>query len=210
MLGRRRRKQPDPAPEELPAVGWDAITAALEGVYGDIEPIHRAPVAGPALGGGVQGISAYAAEGHWHLVTYGLTELYEKKSDDLDRSGWGYELTIRVAAGSREPPPWAFELLERVARQTQRNATVFAPGHRIDAGSPIDGAESPCTGLAFALDPQLGTIDTPHGRVDFLQLVAITSQELAEMKATTTAHVLARLAVGNPLLVTDDRTDQRP
>ena len=177
---------------------------ALERLYPDVEPIHRAPIPGPALGGGVQGISAYRAEGHWHLVTYGLTELYDKESDDAARSGWGYELTIRVAPLSNEPPTWTFNLLERVAQQTQQSGTMFGVGHRIDAGLPIDGSESPFTVLAFALDPQLRTIDTPYGRVDFLQLVGITEEELSDMKATTTDDVLSRLATTNPLLITPE------
>jgi len=195
---------PDLPAEEYSTDGWDAITSTLERLYPDVEPIHRAPIPGPALGGGVQGISAYRAEGHWHLVTYGLTELYDKESDDATRSGWGYELTIRVAPLTDEPPTWAFNLLERVAQQTQQSGTMFGVGHRLDTGLPIDGAASPFTALAFALDPQLGTIDTPHGRVDFLQLVGVTEQELAEMKATTTADGLSRIAKTNPLLTTPE------
>lgn len=61
----------------------------------------------------------------WHLVTYGLTELYEKESDDAGRSGWGYELTIRVAPLSNEPPTRAFDLLERVAQQTRATANAL-------------------------------------------------------------------------------------
>jgi hypothetical protein len=36
---------------------------------------------------------------HWHLVTYGLSELDGKESDDPLLSGWGFELTFRLAAG---------------------------------------------------------------------------------------------------------------
>ena len=56
---------------------------------------------------------------------------------------------------------------------------------------------------AVAEDPQLGFIDTSHGRVQFLQVVGITDDELAQMKASSTAEVLAELGASSPLLVTD-------
>ena len=133
-------------PSEPDAVGWDAITGTLERLYPDVEPIHRAPIPGPALGGGVQGISAYPARDHWHLVTYGLTELYDKESDDVGRSGWGYELTIWVAPLSSEPPTWAYNLLERIAQQTQQSGTVFES----DTGSMRD---RPSTALSHRSPP---------------------------------------------------------
>ena len=182
-------------------VGWDAITAAAVVLYGDLEPIHRAPIPGPAIGGGVEGISAYRAPDHWHLVTYGLSELYDKISDDPTTSGWGYELTLRIPVDSDEPPAWAFKLLEQVARQTQVSGVVFGAGHRLDPGGPIDGERSRLNALAFTSDPQLGGIETPNGHLMFLQLVGITGEQLQEMKATTTDAVLRRLATTNPLLI---------
>jgi Suppressor of fused protein (SUFU) len=209
---RRRRQAADRSPpppsaaastdreDDDSTVGWDAITAAATVLYGDVEPIHRAPVPGPAFGGGVQGISAYQAHDHWHLVTYGLCELYDKVSADPSTSGWGYELTLRIPLDD-EPPAWAFNLMEQVARQTQLSGVVFGAGHRLDAGGPIDGERSPLTALAFTPDPQLGSIETPNGHVTFLQLVGITGEQLQEMKDTSTNAVLSRLATSNPLLV---------
>jgi hypothetical protein len=62
-----RRKQPDPEPE---AGGWAVIDAALGRVYGDARPVHMGYGAAPPLGSDLQGCSAYAADGHWHFVTY--------------------------------------------------------------------------------------------------------------------------------------------
>jgi hypothetical protein len=96
----RRKSDEEPQPpddtEEDEAPGWYAIEAALAVLYPGVEPHHVSPGAGPGLGGGVQGISAYPAEGHWHLVTFGPSELYEKETADSDVSGYGYELTLRV------------------------------------------------------------------------------------------------------------------
>jgi hypothetical protein len=76
---------------------------------------------------------------------------------------------------------------------------------RLDSGSPITGGDPPSclTALAFAAGPELGPIQTPNGEVTFLAPVGITPDDLAEMKATTTAAVLDRIRASNPLLVTD-------
>jgi len=34
---------------------------------------------------------------HWHIVGYGMSELYAKETDDPEESGWGFELTFRVS-----------------------------------------------------------------------------------------------------------------
>lgn len=199
MFGRRQRMNE----AEPTSPGWNAITGVLERLYPGVVPRHLAPMPGPAFGGGVQGISAYPNGDHWHLVTYGLTELYAKESEDPDRSGWGFELTIRVAPLTDEPPQWAFNLLERIAQETRRAGTVFAVGHRLDSRSPIDGDRSPFTALAFTLDPALGTLQTVNGRFDFIQVIGITANELVEMKASSTESVLARIRATNSHLVTD-------
>lgn len=198
-LRRRQETQPD---ADVDAPGWDAIDAALAKLYPGIEPFHVAPGAGPYLGGGVQGISAYAAEGHWHLATYGLSELYVKESTDPETSGFGYELTLRIPRSEEEsrPPDWPFLLLERVAL-TQLEGTDYRAGSRLHVGGPIDGEASPLTVLAFTADPQLGTIETPNGRLEFLQLVGVTEEQAEQMKQTTTAGVLAEMAADNQLLV---------
>ena len=190
--------------ERAEAPGWDAIDQALAALYRGSEPIHRAPIPGPAFGGGVQGISAYRADDHWHLITYGLSELYAKETDDPEVSGLGYELTFRPRLGEdAQPPSWAFNLLEQVAR-TAREGTDFWIGHRLDVGGPITGdASCRLVALAFVLDPQLGVVDTPNGALAFLQLVGVSADELAEMQQSSTADVLERLQKDTPLLVTD-------
>ncbi|MDI9654077.1 suppressor of fused domain protein, partial [Burkholderia cenocepacia] len=52
---------------------------------------------------------------HWHFVTYGLSELYAKESDDPAVSGFGFELTMRVADHRRlDPPAHAAEPVARI------------------------------------------------------------------------------------------------
>ena len=121
-------------------------------------------------------MSAYAEADHWHLVTYGLTELFAKESDEPEISGFGYELTMRVPrTGEDGPPDWPFELLAKFAGAA-RTGHDFAVGHRLQA----------------------------NGSFEFYELVGITPDELAEMQASSsTAAVVDRLAASNPLLITD-------
>lgn len=183
--------------------GWDAIDAALNALYPAVTPIHVAPGMGTAFGSGVQGISAYPAKDHWHYVTYGLSDLWAKESDDPETSGFGYEFTMRLPRSGTEeaPPTWPFALLEKLAQAVRRGAE-FEIGHRAEVGGPIDGAGSRCTAIAFVADPELGSIATPNGRLTFLQIVGVTSDDMAEMRTSTTETVMSRLAVENPLLIT--------
>jgi suppressor of fused-like protein len=207
-LRRRRRGHGSDGPD-VEAPGWDAIDAALAKLYPRVKPFHVAPGSGPYLGGGVQGISAYPAEGHWHLVTYGLSELYVKESSDLEESGFGYELTFRIPRREQQdrPPDWPFTLLEKVA-VTQREGIDYSAGSRLHVGGPIDGEKSRLTVLAFTVDSELEQIETPNGRVEFLQLVGITEEEAELMKRSTTADSLAAMAQENPRLITDPRRSE--
>ena len=57
----------------------------------------------------------------------------------------------------------------------------------------------------FSRDPELGTIATPHGAVDFLQIVGITLDEVDGLfeKRQSAATSLEKLSRDNPLLITD-------
>jgi hypothetical protein len=71
--------------------GWEAIIAKLTAAYGAQEPKHWGTVVRYTDGGPdpLDGVSAYRADGpaHWHFVTFGLSELYAKKSSDATVSG---------------------------------------------------------------------------------------------------------------------------
>ncbi|MFV2172583.1 suppressor of fused domain protein [Actinomadura sp. LOL_016] len=63
--------------------------------------IHKWTLGGPDP---LDGISVYPRADpvpHWHFVSYGMSELYEKTSSNADESGWGFEFTFRLV---RDPP----------------------------------------------------------------------------------------------------------
>lgn len=195
------------------APGWTAIDEALSRTYGDTTPQHWGTLLRWALGGPdpLDGVSAFAREEpvpHWHYVTYGLSELYEKESDVAEESGWGFELTFRLAraAHETEAPIWPANLLQNLARYVFDSGNRFGAGHYIDANGPIaaDRTDSDVRALAFTADPELGTIATPHGRIVFLQAVGLTPDEHeAATTAGDAAGILDLVAARLPLLVTD-------
>jgi hypothetical protein len=156
---------------------WDAVTEAMGRLYPRAQPWH---VSYPAEGFTLQAASAYPADGHWHLVTYGLGER------------WGFELTFRVArGGEQQPPQWPFVVLNQVAGLAQAAAEPFEEGQWADLGAPITGfphTDGPPTGLTVVIltaDPQLGD--------RFLQMVGVTAAEAAAGDVDS----------DDPLLVTD-------
>jgi hypothetical protein len=188
----------------------DAIAEKLAAVYGSQEPKHWGTVMRYSEGGPdpLDGISAYRAENppHWHFVTFGFSELYEKKSQDREVSGWGFELSFRVKRGhdKEAPPEWPLPLLQKLARYVFSNKTPFDHEHYIRWGGPITTLElTKLEALIFAIDPLLGEINTANGRLKFLAAVAITAEEHEFAASQGPERLLPRLLKQNPLGVID-------
>jgi suppressor of fused protein SUFU len=194
------------------APGWAAIDKALEPIYGDQEPLHWGTILKWRLGGDdpLDGISAYPRTDpvpHWHFVSYGMSELYDKESDNPDTSGWGFELTFRLARDPADdaPPVWAASMLQNLARYVFRSGNWFDVGHHMNINGPIavEREDSAIRAIAFAVDPELGDIATPHGKVRFLQVVGLTLDELDACQQWNAEPLLDLLASKLPLYVTD-------
>lgn len=201
--------------EEVNTTGWDAIDEEMSRIYGNQEPKHYGTFISYALGGPdpLEGISAYKADNpnsHWHFVTYGFSELYDKESDNADESGYGFELTFRLTRKEEEeePPAWALNLLQNMGRYVFNTGNVFRAGDYLDANGPIClESETKLTALAFVNDPDLTTIDTPNGQVQFLQIVGITGDEHEAMQAWNTLGVLSTCLQYMPHFITDLERD---
>ncbi|GAA1262467.1 hypothetical protein Psi02_74920 [Planotetraspora silvatica] len=191
------------------AAGWDAIDAALARLYPGVTPLHYGTLLNWSLGGPdpLDGISVYPRDDHWHFVSYGMSELYDKQSEVAEESGWGFEFTFRVARDhdEAEPPMWAADFLQNLGRYVFSSANPFAPGHHIDLNGPIsqENPETAIRAAAFAEDPELGTIGTPHGRLRFLQVVGLTLGEYEAIGRWDALGLLGVLRTRLPLLVTD-------
>lgn len=196
---------------ESVAVGWDAIEEQMKRLYKDQEPKHYGTSLPYKFGGNdpLDGLSAYKATSpvpHWHIVTFGFSELYTKESENMMYSGYGFELTFRVARqeDEEEPPIWALNLLQNMGRYVFNSGNIFVGGDYLDANGPIClGADTLLTALAFIEDPELPSIHTPNGRVEFLQMVGISGDELEAMKTWSTAGLLEAGQSVIPGYVTD-------
>lgn len=198
--------------------GWDAINAALAPLYAGQEPRHFGTALPYTLGGQdpLDGISVYWVQApvpHWHYVTYGLSELYAKESSDAATSGYGFELTFRLAADKGEhaestPPAWPMNLLQNLARYVFSSGNVFEDGHHLNANGPIAlETDTRLCHLAFVADPQLPARATANGQLHFLQVVGLTDGEMDAIKRWSTRGVLQVLEEAMPLWITDLHRD---
>lgn len=192
--------------------GWEAIDAALGALYTE-QPYHVGKLIPSFLGGPggpLRGTSVYSQQGHWHYISYGLSELYEKESDDPEWSGFGLELTLRLPhAGESEPPQWPIFLLDSLAATIFESGRPFQHEQRWTLPFPLTG-DAECAMRAFAtvLDPQLPPISTPNGRAEFIQLFGLTDAEVEQISAANSVREGVRLLLQqhgelNPLLITD-------
>lgn len=173
--------------------GWKALDEALTPLYGTQRPRHFGTLIPYRAGGPdpLAGISAYRAAPppHFHLVSYGLTELFTKESPNAAVSGFGFELTFRVRGDpeAAEPEPWALGLLQSLARYVYSTRRHFEPGHFLELPEPVTPGFRT---VAFASDPALPVSRGPFGSFEFLQVVPLLDDELWALKAWNTLGLL--------------------
>ena len=195
------------------APGWDAIDKALGQIYPNQEPKHFGTVIKYMIGGPdpIDGFSVYNAGDHLHLVTYGFSNLYyDENAVGEDFSKFGFELTMRLPL-EEEEPNWAINMIQNIARYVFESGKWFEAGHYIPANGPIKlDSETKLVGLAFDTDSELESIDTPHGKVEFLQLFGLTQKELDQIINTdkNAANILLKHKNNNPFLITDLNRDE--
>lgn len=196
------------------AVGWEAIDKSLESLYPNQEADHYAPDLPASLGGRsyLDGVSVYQSneqEPHFQFITYGFSELYyNEEAVGEDYSGFGFEITFRLKKSGDESVGWAINFLQNIAKYVFTSGNYFEPLHVFPANSPIRlGYDTEIMAVAFVQDPALGEINTPHGKVQFLQAVGITAEELKTIRTHFSIEKVEELIEGlrknNPLLITD-------
>ncbi len=195
------------------APGWEAIDEVFDKLYPNQSPAHYGTIMPKrAIFGGEEYLDGYSIyqspNGYKHLLTYGMTELYtSEESFDGEWSGWGYEMTIKLKEDLTEDCLWAINMLSNLARYTYTRKRFFEPLQFV-AGNGTSlhiGVESAITALLVVNDTEASGIDTVHGRVEFMQLVGITQQELEMIKEdhTQSRILVEKMKVDNPYLVTD-------
>lgn len=185
--------------------GVKAIEEAVEKLYG-VEPqqIEHYGVLMPwRLGGNdpLDGISIFDGGEYYHFVTFGLSELYEKETNDPDYSGFGFEFTIKLKKSCVEDEEGELRcmagILQALARISYKEGDIFAPEEYIytgqTAGMDVE-QKSAITGFITKED-ELGEIMTPNGKLQFVQLIGATDAELKMLvdKKMTVAELAKKI-----------------
>ncbi len=146
-------------------------------------------------------IDVYESDDYFHFVSYGLSELYEKESDNKEYSGYGFELTLKLKKSSLKNVQNELEcvcgIFQLLAGETFSNGSIFQPFEYIYTGQPngIDSeGVSNITGFVTILD-EAGEISSPNGKLQFVQLVGATNDELIQIidKRLTVQELIAQL-----------------
>ena len=178
--------------EEVVMDGWHAIDEVFAKVYpGQDEPKHYGVLIPWRLGGNdpLDGISIYDGGDYWHFVTFGLSELYEKETDDMEYSGYGMEFTMKVKkdfyGDEEEELRGICGILQSIARITFQSGEIFDVNEYLYTGQTdgMDvGQESELTGFITVLDTDAGEIQTPNGKVVFVEFIGATDAELIAIR----------------------------
>ncbi|WAW15532.1 suppressor of fused domain protein [Peptostreptococcus equinus] len=176
---------------DLEAPGWDAITQEFDRIYpGQDNPKHFGTFVKWMFGGNnpLDGISIYDGGDFWHFVSYGMTELYEKESQNLENSGYGYELTFKLKKDDYVDEEYEIRnicgIMQNIARQVFLNDEVYKPYEFIEysKNQGVDAKhQSKITGFICVPDSSIRTLDTDYGKVEFLELVGVTDDELTSL-----------------------------
>lgn len=178
--------------EEINAQGWDAITKECERIYpGQENPKHYGTLIKWCFGGKdpLDGISIYDGGDYWHFVTFGLSELYVKETDQKDISGYGMEFTFKLKKDNYEDEEAEIKcicgILQSIARITFTKGEVFGPYEYLYTGQTqgIDTKmQSNITGFITIPDKEFQSISTPNGTVDFVEFIGATDSELVALR----------------------------
>ena len=190
------------------AVGWRSLVDYLELEIGYAQYLQR-DNSDPTRAEAIYGYRCVHEQPHWLLVALATSELYDKVSDEPEQSGWGYELTMRFASESEEPPQEAISILNAVVEYVAVYQAPLAANHTLDLEGLLE--ETPAEGLGFLAlrrDPMFGQVLTPNGEVDFLQVVVATEAEMAAMFDWNNREVLELMkqSTSDLLIASRDRT----
>lgn len=195
------------------APGWDAIHDEFDRLYPDGKEDHYATLlnARAWLGGDsyLDGYSVYkGSKEYYHIVSYGMSELYANPDAfGGEYSKWGYEMTMKLKEENIDECLWVMDMMSNLARYTYTTGSYFTSNDFVVGnGTPIRiGADSQITGLIIINDTSAKTLETVHGKVEFLQLVGVTTQEIDAIREdySNLEKLIELMKQDNPEMITD-------
>lgn len=190
LFGKIKKNKPNK--EELNPIGWDSITEVFEKIYPtQKKPKHYGTLINWKFGGNdpLEGISIYDGGEYWHFVSYGLSELFEKESNNKDISGYGMEFTFKLKKDNYEDEEAEIKgicgILQSIARITFTQGEIFNSYEYLYTGQTegIDiRMKSNITGFITIPDKEINSIMTPNGKVDFVEFIGVTNDELVALR----------------------------
>lgn len=179
--------------DEVNMSGWNAVSEAFHRLYADtLDNTKQYGVMIPwGLGGPdpLDNVQVYDGGDYWHFVSFGLSELYEKESENKDISGYGIEFTVKLKKGGIKDEEGEIRciisILQDLAKLTFENGELFLPYEYIYTGQEqgIDTeGKSMLTGFITVPETKIEKIDTPNGEVVFVELIGATDSELQAIK----------------------------
>lgn len=181
-------KKKEEIKENINTIGWDMITQEAERNYpGQTNPKHYASMIKWRFGGPdpLDGISIYEGIDYWHFVSYGLSELYDKESENKELSGYGMEFTFKLKKDNYDNEELEIKnvcgLLQQIAKVTFSRGELFKSYEYLYSGQ-VEGIDSRnqsnLTGFITIPDTNLRTLNTPNGKVEFVEFIGVTDAEL--------------------------------
>ena len=121
--------------------------------------------------------------GYYHFITFGLSDL-DVSSEKKDWSKYGFELTFKLEKSEKinEEELKSFcGILQQLAKYVYESGKLFKPYEYIYTGQ-TDGIDmnhiSSIVAFVTIEDTMLGTIDTINGKLQFVELIGITLDEI--------------------------------
>lgn len=119
-----------------------------------------------------------------------MSELYEKETEDKDISGYGMEFTFKLKKDNYKNEEAAeirciCGILQSIARITFTTGEVFNAYEYLYTGQTqgIDvEMKSNITGFITIPDNELNPINSPNGKVTFVEFIGATDSELIALK----------------------------
>lgn len=145
---------------------------------------------------------------HWLYLSYGLSELFEKTTQDGKHSGLGFEITFALERSTEQdrPPSWPLSLMQGIGGNLLRGDLEIDTGSILALGRSLQGGPEQAnrpSGCVCVPDELAGEMQGPFGRVLFLRLLGLCQEELEQCEKMELAPQIDMLAELCPHAVTD-------
>ena len=160
---------------------WGYIEKRYDEIYLGKSKLNYGTIRKRKEGGAfLDGFNVYDLGEFWHYISFGMSEIYEKESENRDVSGWGYEYSFKLKKGNEDKAPqWVITPLQKLARYVYNQCLPFDEAHFIPFGSAIiPDLNENLNSFIFSFDPIIGVIDTPTGSLKMLEIYCISQKDI--------------------------------